>query len=67
MSTRLGSDDFVDHQGLRPGDPIKNILWRAYARSDEVVVKTYASYVEPRLWFDFEEMPGTYGRETRAA
>lgn len=54
----LGSDDFVDIKGYVPGDPIKNIIWRSYARSDEVMVKRYASYVEPRLWFDFHDMQG---------
>jgi uncharacterized protein (DUF58 family) len=41
-----------------PGDPVKHIIWRSYARSDELVVKRYASYVEPRLIFDFEDLPG---------
>jgi len=54
----LGSDDFVDIREYVPGDPIKNILWRSYARNDELVVKRYASYVEPRLWFDYDDMPG---------
>ncbi len=54
----LGSDDFVDIREYVPGDPIKNILWRSYARSDEVVVKRYASYVEPRLIFDFDTLAG---------
>jgi len=54
----LGSDDFVDIRDYVPGDPIKNILWRAYARSDDLVVKRYASYVEPRLLFDYDDMPG---------
>ncbi|MEQ8691499.1 MAG: DUF58 domain-containing protein [Pseudomonadales bacterium] len=54
----LGSDDFVDIKEYAPGDPIKNILWRSFARSDDVVVKRYASYIEPRLWFDFQDLPG---------
>ena len=54
----LGSDDFVDIRGYVAGDPVKNIIWRSYARSDEVMVKRYASYVEPRLWFDFADMSG---------
>jgi uncharacterized protein (DUF58 family) len=54
----LGSDDFVDLRGYVPGDPIRNILWRSYARSDELVVKRYASYQEPRLWFDFDQLSG---------
>jgi len=54
----LGSDDFVDIRDYVAGDPIKNILWRSYARSDNLAVKRYASYIEPRLWFDFDEVPG---------
>jgi uncharacterized protein (DUF58 family) len=54
----LGSDDFVDIKPYAAGDPVKNIIWRSYARSDEVMVKRYASYVEPRLWFDFAELSG---------
>ena len=54
----VGSDDFVDIREYVPGDPIKNIIWRSFARSDEVVVKNYASYIEPRAWFDFAEVAG---------
>jgi uncharacterized protein (DUF58 family) len=56
-----GSDDFTDIRAYAPGDPIKHVLWRSFARSGgrELVVKRYASYLEPRLWFDFNEMPGS--------
>ena len=54
----VGSDDFVNIKEYASGDPIRSILWRSYARSDELVVKRYASYVEPRLWFDFDEVHG---------
>ncbi|MEM7079837.1 MAG: DUF58 domain-containing protein [Pseudomonadota bacterium] len=54
----LGSDDFVDIREYAPGDPIKNIIWRSYARADQVVVKRYASYLEPRLWFDYDALDG---------
>ena len=53
-----GSDDFTDLRPYRPGDPVKHILWRSYARSDELAVKSYASYVEPRLFFDLDDLPG---------
>lgn len=59
----LGSDDFVDIRAYVPGDPVKNILWRSFARSDEVVVKQYGSYIEPRMWFDYDALSGD--RETR--
>ena len=54
----LGSDDFNDIKAYRPGDPIRNIIWRSYARSDELMVKEYASYVEPRLWLSLETVEG---------
>lgn len=53
-----GSEDFTDLRAYQPGDPIKHILWRSYAKSDELAVKNYASYVEPRLWFDLDALPG---------
>ena len=54
----LGSDDFSDIKSYLPGDPVKHIIWRSYARSGDLVVKRYASFVEPRLWLDFEEVSG---------
>jgi uncharacterized protein (DUF58 family) len=54
----FGSEDFRDLRTYQPGDPIKHILWRSYARSDELMVKEYASFVEPRLWLDLDEVPG---------
>lgn len=54
----LGSDDFHDIKPYRPGDPVRHIIWRSYARSDELMVKHYASYVEPRLWLTLDSVPG---------
>lgn len=53
-----GSDDFTDIKDYQAGDPIKHIIWRSYARSDDLVVKRYASFVEPRLWLDMDTVPG---------
>jgi uncharacterized protein (DUF58 family) len=53
-----GSEDFVDIKAYRPGDPVRHIMWRSFARGDELVVKRYASFVEPHLWLDLERVPG---------
>jgi len=53
-----GSEDFTDIKAYRPGDPVKHIIWRSYARGDELMVKRYASFMEPRLRLDFEALPG---------
>ncbi|MGD8417125.1 MAG: DUF58 domain-containing protein [Pseudomonadales bacterium] len=54
----LGSDDFNDIKTYRPGDPVRHIIWRSYARSDSLMVKQYASYVEPRLWLSLDVVSG---------
>jgi uncharacterized protein (DUF58 family) len=53
-----GSDDFADVGLYRPGDPVRRILWRSWARGGELAVKRYASYLEPRLWLDLASVPG---------
>lgn len=55
---RQGSDDFSSLRDYQPGDPVKHILWRRYARSDDLVLKEYSGFVEPRAWFDFERAQG---------
>ena len=54
----LGSEDFADVREYRPGDPVRHILWRSYARGGELAVKRYASYQEPRLWLDIDAVRG---------
>jgi uncharacterized protein (DUF58 family) len=53
-----GSEDFSDIKAYQPGDPVKHIMWRSYARGDQLMVKRYASFVEPRLWLDLDQVPG---------
>ncbi|MCB1684588.1 MAG: DUF58 domain-containing protein, partial [Pseudomonadales bacterium] len=53
-----GSDDFTDIKDYRAGDPVKHIIWRSYARSEQLMVKRYSSYVEPRLWLDLDLVSG---------
>ena len=37
---------------------MRHIIWRSFARSDELMVKRYASYIEPRLWLELESVQG---------
>ncbi len=53
-----GSDDFSALRDYQPGDPVKHILWRRYARSDDLVLKEYSGFVEPRAWFEYERASG---------
>lgn len=53
-----GSEDFTDIKAYQPGDPVKHIMWRSYARGEELMVKRYSSFMEPRLWLDLASTPG---------
>ena len=53
-----GSDDFNDIGRYRPGDRVRHILWRTYARSGELTVKRYASYLDPRFFLDWDAVRG---------
>jgi uncharacterized protein (DUF58 family) len=53
-----GSDDFTDIKSYQPGDPVKHIMWRSYARGGDLMVKRYASFIEPRLWLDLDQVAG---------
>lgn len=53
-----GSDDFNDMRGYRAGDPVRHIVWRSYARSDDLVVKEYASFLDPRFMLRWEQVTG---------
>lgn len=67
----LGIDDregpsAVDHSdadfaGLRfavPGDPPRRIAWKAYARSDQLLLKQFAGGDRRTELFDFDALPG---------
>lgn len=54
----VGSDDFNALRDYQPGDSVRHILWRRYARSDELVLKEYTGYVEPRTRFTLEQASG---------
>ena len=57
LRTLLASAEAVAGR-YRAGDPVKHIIWRSYARSEQLMVKRYSSYVEPRLWLDLDLVSG---------
>lgn len=60
----------VDFAGLRdylPGDPLRHVAWKAYARSETVAVKQFAGSTETRLDLAWEALPSAYGTEQRLA
>ncbi|MEZ5976951.1 MAG: DUF58 domain-containing protein [Planctomycetota bacterium] len=43
------SIEFADRRDYTPGDDVRHIDWRAYARSDQLVVRTYREEIAPRV------------------
>ncbi len=43
------SVEFQDHRGYQPGDDVRHLDWRAYARTDQLLLKRYREEVRPTL------------------
>lgn len=59
-----GSEDFVGLKDYQPGDSLKRIAWKQYAREQGLYVKHYADYQDERIWLDWDALPGL-DRESR--
>jgi len=55
---RDGAEDFYGLREYQPGDSIRHIAWKAYARSDKLMTKQYAAYADKRVWLDWEQFAG---------
>ena len=59
-----GVDDFHGFRDYQHGDPLRHVAWKSYARSDELLTKQYAAFVDRRVWLDWA-MFGGMDREAR--
>lgn len=59
-----GGDDFVSLNRYRPGDSLKHVAWKHYAREQGLYTKHYGDVLDRQLWLDWEQFPGL-DRETR--
>lgn len=59
-----GGEDFVGLNRYCPGDSLKKIAWKHYAREQGLYAKHYADYQDERTWFDWDALPGL-DRESR--
>ncbi|MGR9100557.1 MAG: DUF58 domain-containing protein, partial [Gammaproteobacteria bacterium] len=53
-----GSDDFFGFQEYRPGDSIRRIHWKAYAKQQGLYSKQYSGEKSSETWLTFEQTPG---------
>lgn len=62
---RSGKDDFNGIRDYQPGDSLRQIHWRAYAKGQGLLSKQYATEAGgSELWLDYEHTPGAQ-REDR--
>lgn len=65
LTAGTGADDFA---GLRPyqaSDSPRHIAWKAAARGEALLTKTFAGRASSELWFDWNELPPDLSAEAR--
>jgi len=55
---REGADDFYGMRDYNPGDPLKHIAWKSFARTETLMVKQFASHVDRRVWIEWDYLSG---------
>ncbi len=54
----VGEEDFAGLRPFQPGDPLRRIAWKAYARGQGLHTKQYAGTDVVSHMFDWESLPG---------
>lgn len=54
----VGSDDFYQFKNYQPGDSLKHVFWKGYAKGQALQSKQFAAYREQRLWLDWANFDG---------
>ena len=52
-----GEEDFAGLRRFVPGDSPRNVAWKAYARSGQLLSKRFAGADTSSQWFEFDEAP----------
>ena len=48
-----GGEDFNAFHEYRPGDPIKHIAWKLYARERGLLTKEFSQNLSREIWLDY--------------
>lgn len=59
FSDVTGVDDLAGFRDYRPGDPLRHIDWRAYAREQELQTLVFSAPTRENHWLDWEDYPDT--------
>ena len=64
LQAEHGSEDFNGLKAYRPGESLRHIAWKQYARGRGLHSKDFTAYVDQRLWLDWDFFAG-FDREAR--
>ncbi len=53
-----GADDFSGLRSYQPGDPLKQVAWKHYARGKGLMSKEFSSQLSPEAWLAWDIMEG---------
>jgi len=51
-----GTDEFSGYREYQPGDSLKNVAWKHYARGLGMHSKEYSAYVDHRTWLEWDSL-----------
>jgi len=60
-----GTSDFSGVRSYQAGDSLKHIHWGAYAKTGNVLSKTFVDYASHDLWLDFDTLQDIQGTENK--
>ena len=55
---KQGVDDFYGLREYQNGDALRHVAWKSFARTDDLLTKEFAAFVDRRVWLDWEYFPG---------
>jgi uncharacterized protein (DUF58 family) len=53
-----GSEDYVGLKSFQPGESLRHVAWKQYAREQGLWSKQYGDPVDNRVWIDWDDYPG---------
>jgi uncharacterized protein (DUF58 family) len=56
--TRAGNEDFIGHRDYVPGDPPRQVDWKAAARSERLLSKRFGDHEASECWLDWNDHEG---------
>ena len=57
-NAQKGQDDFYGLQSYQPGDSIRHIHWRSFAKGQGLYTRQYSGAQSSEIWLDYEQTTG---------